>query len=199
MREHREMGRPREFDIDSALLQVMEVFWKQGYTATSLTDLTNSTALRKGSLYAAFGDKHSMYLKAIKHYEKLVIDPAADALCAKGNPLARLDDFLTAPIRSARERDYYGCFLCNASTDLISEDPAIRKLVKKGFDKLMTGLSQVIRDLAPELPDQRISTLSGVALSHYIGLCSLSRSNIEIARLEAIHHEVIGIFQHLQV
>ena len=63
----RSVGRPREFDEEAALEAAMDAFWAKGFEATSMTDLCNCTGLHKGSLYQAFGDKHTLFLKALKH------------------------------------------------------------------------------------------------------------------------------------
>src|ERR1700761_3172775 len=63
------MGRPREFDIDRALERAMYLFWRQGYEGTSLSDLTRELALTRPSLYAAFGSKEQLFLKALDLYE----------------------------------------------------------------------------------------------------------------------------------
>jgi AcrR family transcriptional regulator len=63
------IGRPREFDIDRALERAMELFWRQGYEGTSLTDLTRELGLTRPSLYAAFGSKEELFLKALDLYE----------------------------------------------------------------------------------------------------------------------------------
>ncbi|MDG1858569.1 MAG: TetR/AcrR family transcriptional regulator, partial [Emcibacteraceae bacterium] len=68
------VGRPREFDKDKVLKIIMNLFWENGYEATSLSEITSATGLKKGSLYSAFGDKHAMYLSAIDHYELNVVD-----------------------------------------------------------------------------------------------------------------------------
>ena len=62
------MGRPREFDEDGVLERALHVFWRLGYEATSVTDLMEATGLAKGSLYKAFGDKRSLFLKALDRY-----------------------------------------------------------------------------------------------------------------------------------
>src|SRR3977135_535260 len=61
-------GRPREFDTDAAVARAMDVFWSCGYHGTSLPDLLEATALSRGSLYAAFGDKHGLFLRALDRY-----------------------------------------------------------------------------------------------------------------------------------
>jgi AcrR family transcriptional regulator len=68
-REKSVIGRPREFDIDKALERAMDLFWRQGYEGTSLADLTRGLGLTRPSLYAAFGRKERLFLKALDLYE----------------------------------------------------------------------------------------------------------------------------------
>ena len=64
----RPVGRPREFDEDTVLEAAMEAFWSKGYEATSLAELCTCMGLNKGSLYQAFGDKHTLFMRALKAY-----------------------------------------------------------------------------------------------------------------------------------
>lgn len=59
-------GRPRSFDPEKAIEAAQAVFWKHGYEATSLNQLAEAVGLHKPSLYAAFGDKKALYLKALQ-------------------------------------------------------------------------------------------------------------------------------------
>src|ERR1700722_10812036 len=61
-------GRPRGFDTEAAVERAMGVFWSRGYHGTALPDLLRATKLSRGSLYAAFGDKHSLFLRALDRY-----------------------------------------------------------------------------------------------------------------------------------
>jgi AcrR family transcriptional regulator len=61
-------GRPREFDREQALEAAMEVFWRRGFDATSISDLTEAMGVNPPSLYAAFGDKEKLYLEAVEYY-----------------------------------------------------------------------------------------------------------------------------------
>ena len=61
-------GRPRAFDAEKALHRAMKVFWRKGYLGTSLSDLTNAMGINRPSLYAAFGDKKSLFRKALERY-----------------------------------------------------------------------------------------------------------------------------------
>src|ERR1700733_3259545 len=66
--EAKRRGRPRSYEPDVALGQAMEAFWKSGYAATSLDDLSAATGMNRPSLYAAFGDKQDIYVKAYQKY-----------------------------------------------------------------------------------------------------------------------------------
>ena len=88
MREPKLMGRPREFNEEEALAKIMDVFWARGFEGATVSDLMAATGLKKGSLYAAFGDKRAMYLKALALW---IRDPET------------LRDFLYARMRGVRE------------------------------------------------------------------------------------------------
>src|SRR6516165_1951960 len=68
----RRRGRPRAFEPETALVQAMDVFWKDGFAATSLDDVSAATGLNRPSLYGAFGDKRALYLQAYGQYRKRV-------------------------------------------------------------------------------------------------------------------------------
>jgi AcrR family transcriptional regulator len=63
-------GRPREFCVDSALASALRVFWSKGFEGTSLNDLTEAMGITRPSLYAAFGNKESLFRKALDLYER---------------------------------------------------------------------------------------------------------------------------------
>jgi len=73
-------GRPREFDVDQALTAALRVFWSKGYEGASMTDLTDAMGITRPSLYAAFGNKESLFRKALDLYER-------EKLCYMGQAL----------------------------------------------------------------------------------------------------------------
>src|SRR5271167_4214627 len=68
----RRRGRPRAFEPETALTQAMDVFWQDGFAATSLDDLSLATGLGRPSLYGAFGDKRALYIQAYRRYREQV-------------------------------------------------------------------------------------------------------------------------------
>ena len=63
-------GRPRAFDIDQALDRALQVFWRKGYDSASMADLTEAMGINAPSLYAAFGNKETLFRKAVDRYAR---------------------------------------------------------------------------------------------------------------------------------
>jgi AcrR family transcriptional regulator len=79
-------GRPRDFDPDVALDEAMYVFWRKGYLATSLSDLTRAMGINRPSIYAAFGNKEALFRKALDRYAQ---GPTAYQRMALDEPTSR--------------------------------------------------------------------------------------------------------------
>src|SRR5437868_1871576 len=79
-------GRPREFDLDQALDAALKVFWRKGYEGASLPDLTKAMGINRPSLYAAFGNKESLFRKTVERY---IEGPASQIGEALREPTAR--------------------------------------------------------------------------------------------------------------
>lgn len=73
-------GRPREFCPDQALAAALRVFWSKGYEGASMADLTEAMGITKPSLYAAFGNKEQLFVKALDLYEREKLDYVGKAL-----------------------------------------------------------------------------------------------------------------------
>src|SRR5438552_3939441 len=80
------LGRPRTFDTDKALDKALKVFWRKGYEGASLPDLTAAMGINRPSLYAAFGNKESLFKKAVHRYST---GPAGFVSQALAQPTAR--------------------------------------------------------------------------------------------------------------
>jgi AcrR family transcriptional regulator len=74
------MGRHREFDVDEALDAALSVFWQKGYEGTSFEDLTNATGVARPGLYSAFGNKETLFRKALDRYDSKYMSFMSEAL-----------------------------------------------------------------------------------------------------------------------
>src|SRR5918993_756167 len=119
-------GRPREFCTDAALAQALRVFWEKGYEGTSLNDLTEAMGITRPSLYAAFGNKDSLFRKALDLYEREKLDYVCKALA---EPTAR--GVAETMLRSAVEAmtsdcDPHGCMRVIATATCGDEAQSVR-------------------------------------------------------------------------
>ena len=138
------IGRPREFDEDEVLGKARDLFWARGYRATSVQDLVDELGIERGSLYAAFGDKHSLYLRAVELYwtrnrEQL------ETLVATDPVLPALYRMITLPATAtavASKRKTRGCLVGNTTAELVPGDPEAEALVAGAFE----GFVEVVAD-----------------------------------------------------
>jgi TetR/AcrR family transcriptional repressor of nem operon len=140
-------GRPREFDEQQALAQARDVFWSRGYQATSVQDLVNALAVQRGSLYAAFGDKRSLYLKAVSLYARENRAQLAAAL-ATGPVLPALRRMLTQPdtlTGASTSAGRRGCLVGNTTAQLVPGDEAAEALVAAAYEGFIDVVADALR------------------------------------------------------
>ena len=121
------MGRPREFDTDTALEKAMRLFWAKGYEGTSVGDLTETLGISRPSLYAAFGDKQSLFRAALERYAS---GPAGYVAAALGKPTARkvAEHLLRgAADLQANTRNPGGCLTVNGGVACGDEAEPVRQ------------------------------------------------------------------------
>jgi len=130
------MARPREFDADDALERATRLFWTKGFEQTSLDELCAATGLGRSSLYAAFGDKRALYLRALARYEErsaariatvLADKPIREGLAAFLGAL--IDDIVAGPGRR-------GCFIGNCAAELARLDRAAAAQVRASLERI---------------------------------------------------------------
>lgn len=163
--------------------EAIETFRGRGYEGTSVGDLVEAMALNKGSLYAAFGDKRSLYLRAIDTYQQQLVEIAAGALAPGPNLRRRLKAFLEGAILQAEAGDRRGCFLCNAATDTAGTDPDVAAIVQRG----LAGLEGVFRTaLRPEVHSGELGSRARQLLAAYVGIQSLAKAGYPAPSMRAI-------------
>ena len=87
-------GPQKQFDTDIALEQAMKVFWEHGYEAASLSQLLKQMGIGKKSLYDTFGNKQSLFLKALEHYAHTTLRDIRERLSAEGSTLNNIKQLL---------------------------------------------------------------------------------------------------------
>ncbi|MFD4501826.1 TetR/AcrR family transcriptional regulator [Streptomyces sp. NPDC058457] len=153
------MARTKEFDPDAALLSAMELFWRRGYEATSMADLVEHLGIGRASLYATFGSKHDLYLKALDRYQEERLPPLLRALSGPGPVLPAVRALVRqyAGESAADDLRLRGCLVTNTAAELAPHDPAAARSVERNWDRVETVLhTALVRARARgELPADR--------------------------------------------
>jgi AcrR family transcriptional regulator len=186
----RPRGRPRCFDREAALDRALEVFWAQGYSGTSIADLTAAMQINPPSLYAAFGDKRQLYLAALDRYQErgltaldALLAEASDTRAAIAGALRRMVGEMTRTDRPS------GCMVVLSGLHCGSEAAELEPLVAARRAAIEARLQQRIRfgleagDVAASVDP---ATLAGFYATLLQGLSVQARSGVPQARLLAI-------------
>ncbi len=106
-------GRKIEFDKEKALAAAMHVFWKKGFGGASLSDLTESMGINKPSMYATFGNKEALFIKATEHYVESIAKSHGHYLHQENTPLkVRLKNYLMSVVTGqCGENNPKGCYI----------------------------------------------------------------------------------------
>ncbi|HZG17855.1 MAG TPA: TetR/AcrR family transcriptional regulator [Candidatus Bathyarchaeia archaeon] len=140
------MSRPREFDVDRALCQSMEVFWRKGFKSTSFEDLTRTTQVKKQSLYCVFKDKRELFLKALALYREQSVAMLEELASQEAmTPLQKLEAICDAALYPNDEAMYRGCLMVNSVMEFGIDDREVNREVELMFDHVERILENVIR------------------------------------------------------
>lgn len=190
-------GRHRSFDKSEALESAMEVFWKNGYSGTSLSDLTRAMQINKPSLYAAFGNKESLFISSLDHYLENYGATHSEILLDRNIPLAsRLKAYLLSITQMlTNEMLPGGCFItgstCEAGSDILPQ-PAIDRL-----SEINQQTRQSLSDFCSLEIENFQGNLSPEGLADYLmvqqfGLGVMARTGKPIGELTKIIEQIVA-------
>jgi TetR/AcrR family transcriptional repressor of nem operon len=185
------VGRPREFDEEQVLDAAMKAFWANGYEATSLADLVSVTGLHKGSLYQAFGDKHSLFIQTLNRYLQGVRHNKNQVLGQADTPIAGIRAVLHGLIDMS-ENDCscpQGCMAVKALVETAPHDPEVRRIMeehKKGMRASMESRltqAQASGELSADKSPEMITSLLMIFMD---GLATLATGATTPAQAHAL-------------
>lgn len=166
----------------------MDLFWRRGYEATSVADLSDHLGMGPGSLYNAFGSKHALFLAALDRYCHLGSVRRERLLEQADSPLAAIRAFFGAIVdESVADTDRRGCLVANSALELAARDPETARRVRGDLRAAEDAfhLALVRAGTAGELAagvDPRRTARSLVAT--LLGVRVLARSDPDRERLE---------------
>ena len=131
------MARTKDFDEQEVLKKAIQLFSRKGYAATSMQDVVETLGISRSSLYDTFGDKHQLYLEALKAYKQENSQQLEDKMEQATSVKAAIRDLLEATVKELlQDKQQKGCLLTNAGVELASQDRAVRALVCQGEQQM---------------------------------------------------------------
>jgi TetR/AcrR family transcriptional regulator, transcriptional repressor for nem operon len=192
------MARPREFDEVTVLEAAMNCFWAQGFESTSVRDLAEEMGITGASLYNAFGDKRSLYRRALAYYLETSVRDRVSRL-EQLPPFAAIRAFFDEVIeRSITDKQRRGCMLVNAALELAPYDAEFQKVVSQEMVFIETFFRRCI---AAGQKDGKISParppteLAKVLLSVLLGIRVLARTRPQRAVLAGAASGVLELLK----
>ena len=170
----------KRIDIDSVLTQAMFRFWRHGYAATSMGDLTTAMEIPRQSLYNLFGSKRHLFLCALAHYDREFRQTTRSELATRASPRAAVLDLLDEAVSSVvHDRCHDGCFVVNAALEMAPHDTDVAAFVvgvfavEAEFIRNSIERAQALGEISAEVAPERVAkSLLGLS----VGIRVLARS-----------------------
>ncbi|MDX5592643.1 TetR/AcrR family transcriptional regulator [Pseudovibrio sp. SPO723] len=198
MTEHKSRGRPRKFNREKALEQIKDLFWENGFSATSLDDIAKATGINRPSLYAAFGNKEDMYIASLELFAKSMstmaeqsLEEAPDLRTGLINIFNGAISIYTAGLAAAEAKAdaKLGCFVaCTAPAETLHSEAigtALQKIISE-LDAKFAVLLQEGNRTAPTIPEEQrplVGHLLGILLN---GISLRARAGANASELKQI-------------
>lgn len=191
------MARPREFKDDEALDAAIGCFWKRGLAATSMRDLAKATGLNQPSLYNAFGDKHTLFTRALHRYAECSMRERITRLEGTHAPAEAIRAFFSELIhRTLTDTDRRGCMIVNTALEVGPHDIELRAAIVtylgeiEAFFRRSLQRARDNRQIAPGVdPDDTARLLLGLLL----GLRVAARAKPDRALLEGMVRPALAL------
>ncbi len=124
------MGRPLAFDRNVVLEQVTNLFWRQGYQASSISNLVEASGLQPGSIYNAFDSKQGLFLEVLEQYGRNSLERAERMVGQAVPVIPGIEAFFEHLVGlSSDDPDARGCLLINTLLELSGQDSVIEARV----------------------------------------------------------------------
>ena len=191
------MARKKEFDPRQALAKAMSVFWRLGYENTSIAVLMREMGIAKQSLYDTFGDKRSLYLKALAYYRDETnagLRQAFDSDRSVRDGFARLLFGLSSESSEQHER---GCLLLSANLERNTADTVIADFLRDNQATVESIFVEALRraqktgELSPEQNPAAVGRFFVVTIQ---GMRVMARLKSERKALEQVARVALAVF-----
>jgi TetR/AcrR family transcriptional repressor of nem operon len=186
------MARTKEFDPEAALEIAVAVFWRFGYEHTSLDTLMREMGISKQSLYDTFGDKRTIYFRAMSHYRKKTNTALRNLFETEKSVKKGFAKLFQSIIRESRLEHERGCLLMNANLSRSVDDIELKKFLRanqrevEGIFKAAFVEAKERGEIGPEKDPAAMAKFFVAAIQGMRALARLNHDRAELAHVSAV-------------
>ncbi len=168
------LGRPRGFDAEAALRVAVDVFWQQGYEATSLEALSHAMGLSRSSFYACFGSKHALLLAAVRRYAEDRYASLTECVASCTDPREAVRAMLA--VIADVDGGTRGCLFVNAVAELAPGDAELVAFAQSHTARVGALMTATLRRLG--CAESEASERAGALLALVMGATALRKTGV---------------------
>jgi AcrR family transcriptional regulator len=181
------MSRNKAYDEDIVLDKAMQVFWDNGYEATSVRLLEREMGINQFSIYSAFSNKKNLFVESLKKYREYVKTNRFQSLLKEDAKLKDLESFLHGFIHAIRTgKNLRGCLVVNTTGEIGAKDAEIVIELCNYFNFIKEMLRKVLQnsvdagEISPEADlDKYSNYLLGIMQGLSVGAKVLTEKQVE--------------------
>lgn len=143
----RTRGRPRQFDEEEAVALAGNVFWINGFSATSLDDLSAAMNMNRPSIYRAFGDKKALYRRALAQFAAQMESAMKMTLFAEADVHKALTGFYREALAVYVSGDKpKGCLVMSTAVSAAVSHPEVQEDLLAVIQKIDRGIETRLKE-----------------------------------------------------
>lgn len=174
------MPRSKTYSEDIVLERAMQVFWNNGYEATSVRMLEKEMGINQFSIYSSFSNKKNLFIESIRKYREHVKKNVFLSLLQKDAGLAELEAFLQSSVQH-RSMDVgpKGCLVVNTAAEMGNKNRDIAREINLYYDFIRDMLKKVLMNAVAKgeiPPDTDVEKQAGFFLGIMQGLSVASKT-----------------------
>ncbi len=140
------MARTKDFDEKEVLNKAICLFWHKGYNGTSMQDLVDGLGISRSSLYDTYGDKHTLYLKALESYEQAAGSELNHIIGEGRSAKETLKQLMRWIVNNLiNDKDHKGCFMVNAKIETASTDEEVYNIICRSEQQVKDAFYKTIK------------------------------------------------------
>jgi TetR/AcrR family transcriptional repressor of nem operon len=192
------MARPKSFDEDTVLDRAVQLFRERGFEGTSMADLEAHLGLGRQSLYNTFGDKHTLYLKALDRYQRGVSNTTLTALEAPDAGIDALRRWLESSVEALTVTGgRAGCLVVNSLVERPDDPPTAARCgnARRRVAAAVQGALTRAQSRGEISPERNVEGLTALVVAHSYGQSVLARAGVPASELRAASEALMTVIR----